>query len=174
MAEALPNDAILCNGAGNYAGWLHRFYRFRAPGTQLAPTSGSMGYGLPGAVAAATAAPDREVFAIAGDGCFMMTCQEMATACHHGLRLTVIIINNSRYGTIRAHQEREFPGRVSGTDLINPDFCAFARSFGAHAEKVDNAGEFQQALAGARSRGGVNLIEVAADPTMLAPGVRLA
>jgi len=173
MAADLPRDAILCNGAGNYAGWLHRYFRLREPGSQLAPTSGSMGYGLPAAIAAATATPEREVFAIAGDGCFMMTCQEMATACHHGLRLTVIVINNARYGTIRAHQEREFPGRVLGTDLINPDFCAFARSFTAHAEKVDDLASFQHALAAARGRGGVNLIEVAANPSLLAPGVPL-
>lgn len=115
LRETAPADAILCNGAGNYSACLHRFHRYRAPGTQLAPTSGSMGYGLPGAIGAAITAPKREVYAIAGDGCFMMTCQELATACHHGLRLTVI--DTGRYETIRAHQEREFPDRVSGTAL---------------------------------------------------------
>ena len=103
LAEVLPRDAEVCNGAGNYAAWLHRFYRFRAPFSQLAPTSGSMGYGLPAAVAAAVTEPDRKVYAIAGDGCFMMSCQELATACHHDVRLTVILVNNARYGTIRAH-----------------------------------------------------------------------
>ena len=170
LAETLPDDAILCNGAGNYAGWLHRFYRYRAPGSQLAPTSGSMGYGLPAAIGAATAAPGREVFAIAGDGCFMMTCQEMATAAHHGLNLTVIILNNSRYGTIRAHQEREFPLRVSATDLTNPDFCALARSFGAGAWQVTEAAEFEAALAETRATDGVKLIEVVTPDNLIAPG----
>ncbi|WP_439521280.1 thiamine pyrophosphate-dependent enzyme [Marivita sp.] len=173
LAETLPDDAILCNGAGNYAGWLHRFYRYRAPGSQLAPTSGSMGYGLPAAIGAAICAPEREVFAIAGDGCFMMTCQEMATAVHHDLNLTVIIIDNARYGTIRAHQEREYPDRVSGTALTNPDFCDFARSFGAHAEKAPDYDSFVAAVSAARNRGGVNLIEVKADPSFLSPGKRL-
>lgn len=170
LNDALPNDAILCNGAGNYAAWLHRFYKYRSAGSQLAPTSGSMGYGMPAAVAAAVTAPEREVYAIAGDGCFMMTCQELATAAHHDLRLTVIVINNARYGTIRAHQEREFPGRISGTDMINPDFCDFARSFGAVAAKVDDLAGFELALASARKRGGLNLIEVTQDPMLIAPG----
>ncbi|MDJ0820243.1 MAG: thiamine pyrophosphate-binding protein [Paracoccaceae bacterium] len=170
MADVLPPDAIICNGAGNYAAWLHRFYRYRSPGTQLAPTSGSMGYGLPGAIGAATAQEGREVFAIAGDGCFMMTCQEMATAAHHGLNLTVIVIDNGRYGTIRAHQEREYPGRVSGTALTNPDFCAFARSFGAEAAEAPDLQSFVDALAAARARGGLNLISVKVDPAYLSPG----
>lgn len=170
LNDVLPADAILCNGAGNYAAWLHRFYLYRSAGSQLAPTSGSMGYGLPAAVAAAATAPEREVYAIAGDGCFMMTCQELATAAQHDLRMTVIIVNNARYGTIRVHQEREFPGRVSGTDMINPDFCDFARSFGAHAEKVDELSAFASALASARERGGLNVIEVTQDSNLLAPG----
>lgn len=173
LNEVLPPDAILCNGAGNYSGWLHRFYRYRRPGTQLAPTSGSMGYGLPGALAAAATVPDREAYSIAGDGCFMMTCQEMATACHHGLRLTVIVIDNNRFGTIRAHQEREFPGRISGTDLTSPDFCDLARSFGATAARVEDLPSFEAALTAARSRGGVNLIEIPLDNAILAPGRRL-
>lgn len=173
LNEVMPEDAIVTNGAGNYAGWVHRFYRYRAHGSQLAPTSGSMGYGLPAAVAAAVAAPEREVICFAGDGCFMMTCQEMATAAHHGLRLTVIVANNNRYGTIRAHQEAHYKGRVSGTDLSNPDFCAFARSFGAGAALVSTVAEFKTALAEARARGGLNLIEVAQDESILAPGRRL-
>ncbi|WP_085309323.1 thiamine pyrophosphate-dependent enzyme [Planktotalea arctica] len=174
LNDVLPSDAILCNGAGNYAGWLHRFYRYRSAGSQLAPTSGSMGYGLPAAVSAAVTKPEREVYAFAGDGCFMMTCQELATAAHHDLRLTVIVVNNARYGTIRVHQEREFPGRVSGTDMINPDFCDFARSFGAHAACVDEIDGFKSALASARARGGINLIEITQDPNLLAPGKWLA
>jgi acetolactate synthase-1/2/3 large subunit len=173
LAETLPADAILCNGAGNYAGWLHRFYRYRAPRAQLAPTSGSMGYGLPAAIGAAITTPEREIYAIAGDGCFMMTCQEMATAAHYGLSLTVIVINNNRLGTIRAHQEREYPGRVSGTDLTNPDFVALAKSFGAQAARTDSLDAFQAALASARARGGLNLIEVVQDPNYLAPGKKL-
>ena len=128
-----------------------------------------MGYGLPAAIAAAICEPDREVYAIAGDGCFLMTCQELATAVHHDLTLTVIIIDNARYGTIRAHQEREYPARVSGTGLTNPDFCAFARSFGAQAEKAPDYDSFVAAVAAARTRGGVNLIEVPADPGFLSP-----
>lgn len=174
MNEVLPEDAIFANGAGNYSGWIHRFIRYRSAGSQLAPTSGSMGYGLPGAVGAATTSPEREVFAFAGDGCFMMTCQEMATACHHNLRITVIVIDNGRYGTIRAHQEREYPMRVSGTNLSNPDFCALAKSFGAGAEKVNNLADFKERLAMARSRGGVNLIEIPLDQSILAPGKRLS
>ncbi|MEO9895123.1 MAG: thiamine pyrophosphate-dependent enzyme [Paracoccaceae bacterium] len=173
LNKALPPDAIFCNGAGNYAGWLHRFYRYRRPGSQLAPTSGSMGYGLPAAVAAATASPDRDVFAVAGDGCFMMSLQEMATACQHNLRMTVILVNNARYGTIRVHQEREFPGRVSGTDMVNPDFCALAKSFGAGAAHVSDVDGFAKALADAQARGGVNLIEVQQPTILLAPGVWL-
>lgn len=173
LADVLPADAIVTNGAGNYAGWLHRFYRFRAPGSQLAPTSGSMGYGLPAAVGAAATHPAREVYAIAGDGCFMMTCQEMATAAHYGLRLTVIVIDNARLGTIRAHQEREYPGRVSSTGLTNPDFCDFARSFGAHAARADGLEAFKTALAEARARGGLNLIEVPQDARYLSPGKTL-
>ncbi|QGX97563.1 thiamine pyrophosphate-binding protein [Roseovarius faecimaris] len=173
LNDVLLEDAIVTNGAGNYAGWVHRFYRYRRHGSCLAPTSGSMGYGLPAAVGAAVAAPEREVICFAGDGCFMMTCQEMATAVQHGLRLTVIVVNNNRYGTIRAHQEREFPGHISGTALTNPDFAAFARSFGAAAVRVDTFDQFRDALAEARARGGVNLIEVAQDEGVLAPGVPL-
>lgn len=168
-----PADTIFCNGAGNYAGWVHRFIRYRSMGSQLAPTSGSMGYGLPAAIGAATVEPDREIVAFAGDGCFMMTCQEMATACHHNLNLTVIVIDNSRYGTIRAHQEREFPDRVSGTGLTNPDFVAFAESFGAKSARVENLDEFKKAITETREHLGVFLIDVPLDHTMLSPGKRL-
>lgn len=170
MNEVLPDDAIYCNGAGNYAAWLHRFIRYRSPESQLAPTSGSMGYGLPGAVAASAVFPEREVFAIAGDGCFMMTCQELATAIHYDLQLTVIVFNNSRLGTIRVHQEREYPKRISGTDLSNPDFFRFAESFGAGAARVADLDSFKLALADARARGGVNLLEVTVPASLLAPG----
>lgn len=174
LNDVLPKNAILCNGAGNYSGWLHRFYRYQSPGSQLAPTSGSMGYGIPGAVAAAITAPDREVYAIAGDGCFMMTLQEIATARHYALQMTMIVINNNRFGTIRAHQEREYPGRISGTELTNPDFCKLANSFGAASAYVEDLTAFKSALAEARNRGGVNLIEIPLDPSVLAPGKRLS
>ncbi|WP_371229191.1 thiamine pyrophosphate-dependent enzyme [Roseovarius sp. 2305UL8-3] len=170
LNDVMPEDTIVTNGAGNYAGWVHRFYRYRGHSSQLAPTSGSMGYGLPAAVGAAITAPEREVICFAGDGCFMMTCQELATAAHHNLRLTVIVVNNNRYGTIRAHQEMHYPDRISGTALTNPDFCAFARSFGATGTPVSTLPEFKEALAAARKRGGVNLIEVAQDEGILAPG----
>lgn len=174
LNDVLPEDAIITNGAGNYAGWVHRFYRYRRLGSQLAPTSGSMGYGLPGAVGAAIAAPEREVICFAGDGCFMMTCQELATAAQHGLTITVIVVNNNRYGTIRAHQEREYPDRISGTTLVNPDFCAFAASFGGTGARVSTLAAFRDALAAARDRRGINLIEVVQDETILAPGKRLS
>lgn len=173
LSQVLPEDAIMTNGAGNYSGWLHRFFRYRSKGSQLAPTSGSMGYGLPAAVAAASVAPEREVFCFAGDGCFMMTSQELATALHHRLSLTVVIINNNRYGTIRAHQEREFPARISGTELSNPDFCTFARSFGARTWQTDDLGGFKNALAEARGQRGLKVIEFLLDPQILSAGVFL-
>ena len=174
LAETLPPDAIICNGAGNYAGWVHRFYKYRARNSQLAPTSGSMGYGLPAALAAAYLNPEKDVIAFAGDGCFMMTCQELATAVHHNLNLTVIVIDNARYGTIRAHQEREYPDRVSGTQLTNPDFCAFAKSFGVPSRKATDQEAFVAAVAEARATKGPFLIAVPADPTYLSPGKQLA
>lgn len=173
LSETVGEDAIICNGAGNYAGWLQRFFKYKAPHSQLAPTSGSMGYGLPAAIGAAKTMPDKEIYAIAGDGCFMMTCQEMATIMHHDLKLTVIIVNNGRYGTIRAHQEREFPNKQSGTDLTNPDFCALAQSFGATSYKVEGIESFKSALAKTRADAGFSLIEIKADPSLLAPGKRL-
>ena len=132
-----------------------------------------MGYGLPAAIAAAVIRPEREVFAIAGDGCFLMNSQELATAVHHNLSLTVIVINNARYGTIRAHQEREYPSRTSGTELTNPDFVQYGKAYGAGTAKVSDADEFEGALASARSAGGLQLIEVMQDRSVLAPGKRL-
>lgn len=170
LSEVLPKSAIVTNGAGNYAGWVHRFVRFRSHGSQLAPTSGSMGYGLPAGVAAAAVSPDREVIAVAGDGCFMMTCQELATAAMLQLSLIVLIVNNNRLGTIRAHQEREYPRRVSGTDLKNPDFCAFASSFGASAVRTESLADFQKALADARRGKGLFVIEIMQPAHSLAPG----
>ena len=131
LSRELPDDAIVTNGAGNYAGFLHRYFQYKGWPTQLAPTSGSMGYGLPAAIAAKLAHPDRTVVALAGDGCLLMTAQELATAVQYGLPIIVIVANNGMYGTIRMHQERHYPDRVVGTTLVNPDFVAFARSFGA-------------------------------------------
>ena len=130
LREHAPPDAILCNGAGNYAAWIHRFYRFRQLGSHIAPTSASMGYGVPAAVAMQRLHPDRLVLSINGDGDFLMNGQEFATAVQYGLPIIVIVCDNASYGTIRMHQEREYPGRVFATDLRNPDFAAYARAFG--------------------------------------------
>jgi acetolactate synthase-1/2/3 large subunit len=169
LAEALPRDAIVCNGAGNFAAWLHRFYRHRARRTQLAPTSGAMGYGFPAAIAAKLAHPDREVVCVAGDGDFLMSSQEMATIARHGVRVVTIVVDNSSYGTIRMHQEKEFPRRVHGTDLTNPDFVAFAKSFGLWAARVERTEDFAEALGEARARAPA-LLHVVADVEDIAPG----
>jgi len=142
----LPDDAILTNGAGNYATWLHRHFSYRHFRSQLAPTSGAMGYGVPAALAAKSLYPQRAVVALAGDGCFMMAAQELATAMQYDLRVLFIVVNNSHFGTIRMHQERHYPHRVHGTGLTNPDFAAFARSFGAHGETIERTGDFLPAL----------------------------
>src|SRR6202012_4086520 len=134
LNESLPDDAIIANGAGNYTVWVHRFYRYRRRATEMAPTSGAMGYGLPAAIAAKLKYPERQVVCFAGDGCFMMYPQELATAVQFGAAIIVIVVNNGMLGTIRMHQEREYPGRVSSTNLRNPDFVALARAFGAFAE----------------------------------------
>ncbi|MGF6296496.1 thiamine pyrophosphate-binding protein [Paraburkholderia youngii] len=142
----LPEDAIVTNGAGNYATWLHRHFSYRHFRSQLAPTSGAMGYGVPAALAAKSLYPQRAVVALAGDGCFMMAAQELATAMQYDLRVLFIVVNNSHFGTIRMHQERHYPHRVHGTGLTNPDFAAFARSFGAHGETVERTADFLPAL----------------------------
>jgi acetolactate synthase I/II/III large subunit len=142
----LPDDAIVTNGAGNYATWLHRHFSYRHFRSQLAPTSGAMGYGVPAAIAAKSLYPQRAVVALAGDGCFMMSAQELATAMQYDLHVLFIVVNNSHFGTIRMHQERHYPNRVHGTGLTNPDFAAFARSFGAHGETVERTEDFLPAL----------------------------
>ncbi|MEO1091896.1 MAG: thiamine pyrophosphate-binding protein [Pseudomonadota bacterium] len=146
LADRLPPDAIVCNGAGNYAIWVHRFLRYRGFRTQLAPTSGSMGYGTPAAVGAKLTHPDRLVVAFAGDGCFLMNGQEFATAVQHEAPIIVIVVDNGQYGTIRMHQERDYPGRVSGTRLLNPDFAALARAYGGHGETVAATDDFAPAF----------------------------
>jgi acetolactate synthase-1/2/3 large subunit len=169
LESVLPDDAILTNGAGNYATWIHRFHRFRRYGTQAAPTSGSMGYGMPGAVAAKDLHPDRDVIAFAGDGCFLMNGQEFATAVQYRLPIVVIVVNNGIYGTIRMHQEREYPGRVSGTDLVNPDFAALARAYGGHGETVEKTEDFAPAFERARSSGKPAIVEVKLSPEAITP-----
>lgn len=174
MRQALPTDAIVTNGAGNYAVWLHRFFEYRAHRTQLAPTCGAMGYGLPAAIAAALRYPEKQVVAVAGDGCFMMYPQELATAAQYGARLTVMVVNNGMYGTIRMHQEKQYPGRISGTKLAGPDYVTLAKSFGAHAERVSQTEDFAGAFARARAHNGISLLELVTDPKQLTPTIRIS
>ena len=169
LRDNLPEDAILTNGAGNYATWVHRYMRFRRYATQAAPCSGSMGYGVPAAVAAKQAFPERLVVAFAGDGCFMMHGQEFATAIQHRLPIIVIVVNNSMYGTIRMHQERDYPGRVSATELTNPDFAALARAYGGHGETVERTEDFVPAFERARASGVAAIIEIKLDKEAITP-----
>ena len=169
VSETVPDDAIVTNGAGNFAAWVHRYFSYRRFRSQVAPTAGAMGYGLPAAVGAKLAAPERPVICFQGDGCFMMNAQELATAVQHELAIVVIVVNNGMYGTIRMHQERHYPGRVSGTSLRNPDFAAFARSFGATGEVVEKTEDFAAAFERALKAGGPALIELKIDPEALTP-----
>ena len=164
LRDVLPEDAFVANGAGNYAGWLHRYFRHRRYRTQVSPTSGTMGYGLPAALAAKLRHPDRDVICMAGDGCFQMNMQEFGTACQYGANMVVIVSNNGVYGTIRMHQNRDYPGRPSGTDMVNPDFAALARSYGAHGESVEQDADFPGALERARSAGRPALIDLKTSP----------
>jgi acetolactate synthase-1/2/3 large subunit len=174
LNKRLPDDAIVTNGAGNYAAFLHRFFQYRGFKTQLAPTSGAMGYGVPAAVAAKIAEPDRMVVSLAGDGCFLMNGQEFATAVQHGANIVITVVDNGMYGTIRMHQEREYPTRVVGTDLKNPDFAAYARAFGGHGETVekteDYAAAFERAVAAAKPA----IIHVKTDPEALTSRITLS
>ena len=163
MRERLPENTIICNGAGNFSGWWHRYWRYGCMPTQLAPTSGTMGYGLPAAVAAAIRFRDRPVVCVAGDGDFLMNGQELATAAQYDADLLVIIVDNGAYGTIRMHQEREYPKRISGTQLANPDFAALARAFGGTAETVDKTEDFAPALDRALGQKGIRLIHCRTD-----------
>lgn len=167
LRETLPAETVMTNGAGNYATWLHRFYRFTRYGTQAAPTSGSMGYGVPAAVGAARIDPKRPVVAFAGDGCFLMNGQEFATAVQYELPIIVIVIDNSMFGTIRMHQERHYPGRVVGTELKNPDFSAYAKAFGGHGERVERTEDFASAFERARASGKPAIIHVIVDAEAL-------
>ena len=174
LREHLPADSILCNGAGNFSVWLHRFYRYPKFGTQLAPLSGSMGYGVPAAVAAKRVHPERTVMAFSGDGDFLMTGQELATAMQYGLAVRLFVIDNSTYGTIRMHQEREYPGRVFGTDLQNPDFAAYARAFGAEGFTIASDKEAVPALEAAFAAKTASVIHVKLDPEAITPSTTLS
>jgi acetolactate synthase-1/2/3 large subunit len=177
LRDRLPADAILANGAGNFAGWLNRFYRYTGVRTQLAPTAGSMGYGVPAAIAAKLAAPERTVVCLSGDGDFLMTGQELATAAQYRVGVVILVFNNGMYGTIRMHQERAFPGRVTGTGLSNPDFVQLARAYHAHGAKVATTGAFapalEQALAFTREKRLPAVIELACDPQVISPNATL-
>jgi acetolactate synthase I/II/III large subunit len=172
LRERVP-DAIVTNGAGNFSAWVHRFWRWHEYPTQLAPTSGAMGYGVPAAVAAKLVAPGRTVICFAGDGDFLMSGQELATAAQYGLPIIVLVVNNGMYGTIRMHQERQYPGRVVGTELANPDFAAYARAFGAHGATVTETAQFADALETALGAGTSALIELRIDPEAINPRTTL-
>ncbi len=174
LRENLPPDAIICNGAGNYAAWIHRFYRFRRFATHIAPTSASMGYGMPSAVAIQRLYPERTVVCLNGDGDFLMNGQEFATAVLYKLPIVVIVADNGIYGTIRMHQERDFPGRVSGTTLANPDFAAYARTFGGFGATVERTADFADAFAAARAAGKPAIIHVKIDPEAITPATTLS
>jgi acetolactate synthase-1/2/3 large subunit len=174
LSKILPDDAIITNGAGNYAAWINRFYPFRAFGSLVAPTSGSMGYGVPAAVGALRLDPSRMVVAFAGDGCFLMNGQEFATAVQYGLQLIVIIVDNGMYGTIRMHQERDYPERVVGTALQNPDFCAYAKAFGGHGERVESTAAFWPAFERAIAAGKPTILHCLVDPEALTPARSLS
>jgi acetolactate synthase I/II/III large subunit len=169
LRERLPAEAIVTNGAGNFSVWAHRYYEFHRYPTQLGPRSGSMGYGFPAAVGAKAVHPDRPVVCIAGDGDFLMTGQELATAVQEELPVVVLVVNNAMYGTIRMHQERHYPGRVVGTDLRNPDFVAYARAFGAHGALVERSEDFPAALDEALECGCPAVIELRVDPQAITP-----
>jgi len=173
LREVLPADTIFCNGAGNFATWVHRFWPFRAFASQLAPTSGSMGYGLPAGVGAKRLWPGRDVLVFAGDGDFLMSGQELATAVQYNAPAIFVVVNNGMYGTIRMHQEKHYPGRVSGTALRNPDFAAYARSFGCVGELVEDTAQFGPAFQRCVASGQPALIEVRIDPQAISPSTTL-
>ncbi len=174
LRDNLPADALITNGAGNFATWINRFYRFRQYGTLVGPTSGSMGYGLPAAIAMKTLYKDRAVVCIAGDGDFMMTGNDFATAVQYDLPLVVVIWDNGTYGTIRMHQEREYPGRVVATDLRNPDFVAYAKAFGGFGVLVEKTADFPAAFAAAQKSGKPAIVHLKVDAEPLTMGMSLS
>ncbi len=173
LRDNLPADAVLTNGAGNFAAWIHRFYRFRHYHSHIASTSGSMGYGFPAALGAKTLYPERMVVCVAGDGDFLMTGQDFATAVQYERQVIVVIADNSLYGTIRMHQEREYPGRVIATQLRNPDFVAYARAFGGHGVLVEKTADFPPAFAQAVASGKPAIIHLKIDPEAITPAATL-
>ena len=169
LSNILPEETIITNGAGNYNGWLHRYFTYKGWRTQVGSTSGSMGYGLPAAVAAKLIHHDKEVICLSGDGCFQMTMQEFGTACQYGLNIIIIISNNSVYGTIKMHQEKAFPGRPSGTSMVNPNFAELAKSYGGHGEVVLSTDQFSGALERARNSNKPAILDLRTDPKAINP-----
>jgi len=177
LRAALPHNAIISSGAGNFSAWLHRFFPYIGHGTQLAPASGCMGYGVPAAIAAKIIAPEKTVVCVSGDGDFLMSAQELATACQNNAAVLFLVFNNNMYGTIRMHQERQFPGRVTGTALTNPDFPQLMAAYGGFGCRVERSADFpaalKQALGELRSRRLPALIELVCDPQSMTPGTRI-
>jgi acetolactate synthase-1/2/3 large subunit len=173
LRDKLPPDTVVCNGAGNFSVWVHRYTRYRRYGTQLAPISGSMGYGVPAAIGMKRLAPERTVIAFAGDGDFLMTGQEFATAVQYDLPVIIVVADNGMYGTIRMHQERHYPGRVIGTELKNPDFAAYARAFGGFGVTVEKTADFMPAFEAAQKSGKPAIIHLKVDPEALLPTISL-
>jgi acetolactate synthase I/II/III large subunit len=174
LRNTLPPDAIFTNGAGNYAGWVHRFMVYGGFRSELAPTSGVMGYGIPAAIAAKLACPDRTVVCFAGDGCFQMTSQELATVRQYRLKILFIVINNGIFGSIRMHQELHYPGRVHGTDIENPAFDLLARAHGLRGEVVERHEDFSAALSRALQAEEATVIELRTDPEQITPRTTVA
>ncbi len=173
LRENLPDDAIICSGAGNFSSWIHRFYRFRKFATHMGPCSGSMGYGVPAAVAMKTLYPNRTIVGVSGDGDFLMNGQEFATAVQYGLNFPTLIVDNGMYGTIRMHQEREYPGRIVETELKNPDFAAYARAFGGFGIAVEKTADFPKAFESAQKSGLPSIIHLKVDPNASTPMLTL-
>jgi len=167
MERKLPRDTVMVNGAGNFSGWIHRYWKYSGYRSQLAPTNGAMGYGVPAGIAAKVAFPNRTVVSVSGDGCFLMNGQELATAAQYDLKLLFLVFNNGMYGTIRMHQEREYPNHVYGTSLKNPDFAALARAYGLHGATVESTSQFEEELMQALSINTASLIEIKTDPNII-------
>jgi acetolactate synthase-1/2/3 large subunit len=173
LRDKLPPDTVVCNGAGNFSVWVHRYARYHSYGTQLAPIAGSMGYGVPAAIGMKRLAPERTVIAFAGDGDFLMSGQEFATAVQYDLPVIIVVVDNGMYGTIRMHQERHYPGRVIGTDLKNPDFAAYARAFGGYGAIVEKTADFFPAFEAAQKSGKPAILHLKVDPEALTPTMSL-
>ncbi len=174
LEEMLPEKAVLTTDAGNFATWVTRFMNFGDQQRLIGPCNGAMGYGVPAAIAAKLAFPDRPAIAFVGDGGFLMTGQEIATAFHHGVAPIVLVFNNQMYGTIRMHQERHYPGRVSGTSLTNPDFARLIEAFGGHGETVARTEDFAPAFERALASGRPAVIEIVMDPEQITSRTTIA